>query len=440
MGRGRGRGRGVTGVQWNYDAASTAAESASLLEPAAALHERTERQRCGDACQRSGKGGRERERVAREKAREAVEGGGRGGGGGGSPEGLEADLDTLSMSDEPGVQEPPAAQGGGKGKGKGKGKGGGGGGGGGEAVQKMDNSRPDSESLAHVLDKRKPYWWRRLTEVDPISLEPIKALRFPPFELGTASADVGIHATYFDGRVLANYLVSTGSFMHPISRRELTPDECVRLDEYLTLHKLGDAGVLKAFELKDQYKNGVSPRPRSGSFRRPPPPCCRASTMEDLAVTDREAVTRAAILGRRRPTVHVTAAVEAATTTTHRPTAKTAWLGETSTRGRRSLSAARRSSPSRTSLVVWVCRTICARRAAVTGWVDREQRTGEARTCSSSWRTRSRPGLRSSPSWGAAGAAGAAAAVAAAARTAVVAAGVDRACLAGGPTRTAPSP
>ena len=81
--------------------------------------------------------------------------------------------------------------------------------------QKMENSRPDSESLAG-LDTQKPFWWRRLTECDPISLEPLKSLRFPPFELGTDES----HATYFDGRILANYLVSTGSFLHPISRRE----------------------------------------------------------------------------------------------------------------------------------------------------------------------------------------------------------------------------
>ena len=171
MGRGRGRGRGVTGVQWNYDAASTAAESASLLEPAAALHERTDDSAAEMPAKGAGKGGKGKGKGSKGKGKGGGGGGGRGGGVGGSPEGLEPDLDTLSMSDEPGVQEPPAARGGGKGKGKGKGKGGGGGGGGGEAVQKMDNSRPDSESLAHVLDKRKPYWWRRLTEVDPISLE-----------------------------------------------------------------------------------------------------------------------------------------------------------------------------------------------------------------------------------------------------------------------------
>ena len=114
---------------------------------------------------------------------------------------------------------------------------------------KLDNTMPDRP------DKSRPNWWRRLTEVDPISLEKLSDLRFPPFELGTDEA----HETYFDGRMLANYLVSTGSFLHPISRRELTREECERLDEYLRLHRLGNAGVLHAFDHKDEYKNGVSP-------------------------------------------------------------------------------------------------------------------------------------------------------------------------------------
>ena len=98
-------------------------------------------------------------------------------------------------------------------------------------------------------------WWRRLTECDPISLDPLKELRFPPFELGTDST----HATYFDPRMLSNYLVSTGMFLHPISRRELTREECVRLDAHLRQYRLGDAGVLHAFDHKDEYRNQTSP-------------------------------------------------------------------------------------------------------------------------------------------------------------------------------------
>ena len=36
---------------------------------------------------------------------------------------------------------------------------------------------------------------------------------------------------WFDGHILANYLVSTAKFTHPISRRALTRAECGALDE-----------------------------------------------------------------------------------------------------------------------------------------------------------------------------------------------------------------
>jgi hypothetical protein len=51
-------------------------------------------------------------------------------------------------------------------------------------------------------------WWRRLSEseVDPISHASLSSLPYPPFNLGTDES----HATYFDGFVLSNYLVSTG--------------------------------------------------------------------------------------------------------------------------------------------------------------------------------------------------------------------------------------
>ena len=57
--------------------------------------------------------------------------------------------------------------------------------------------------------KKKDKWWRTSTEVDPISLEPLSELDYPPFELGPH---------LFDGRVLAFYLVSTGTFLNPALR------------------------------------------------------------------------------------------------------------------------------------------------------------------------------------------------------------------------------
>jgi hypothetical protein len=40
---------------------------------------------------------------------------------------------------------------------------------------------------------------------------------YPPFEL--AGATGGADPAFFDGKVLAAYLVATGSFEHPLSRR-----------------------------------------------------------------------------------------------------------------------------------------------------------------------------------------------------------------------------
>ena len=38
--------------------------------------------------------------------------------------------------------------------------------------------------------------------------------------------------------MLAAYLIQSGSFFHPISRRELARDECEALDAYLAAHRL----------------------------------------------------------------------------------------------------------------------------------------------------------------------------------------------------------
>ena len=80
-------------------------------------------------------------------------------------------------------------------------------------------------------------WWTApayATLEDPISLEPIRALRYPPFSLvADPSLPHWTSSDYFDGQTLAAYLVNTGNFSHPISRRDLTRDECRALDAYL---------------------------------------------------------------------------------------------------------------------------------------------------------------------------------------------------------------
>ena len=56
-------------------------------------------------------------------------------------------------------------------------------------------------------------WWRALDDDDPISLEPLRQLSYEPFEL---IADESV-TYYFDGRVLASYLISSSNFVHPVA-------------------------------------------------------------------------------------------------------------------------------------------------------------------------------------------------------------------------------
>ncbi|EKX33187.1 hypothetical protein GUITHDRAFT_120629 [Guillardia theta CCMP2712] len=92
------------------------------------------------------------------------------------------------------------------------------------------------------------YWWRNLKdEEDVISLEPLKKLKYEPFELPSSSEKI----YWFDGRVLANYLVSSANFVHPVSRRPLERKEVVELDAYLERNKCGKACVTHVYDQKD---------------------------------------------------------------------------------------------------------------------------------------------------------------------------------------------
>ncbi|EOD27862.1 hypothetical protein EMIHUDRAFT_450115 [Emiliania huxleyi CCMP1516] len=75
-------------------------------------------------------------------------------------------------------------------------------------------------------------WWHSLLSADPISLDPLCDLPYPPFVL---SADLTQRSDndYFDGHILALYLVSTGQFTHPVSRRQITREECAALDRII---------------------------------------------------------------------------------------------------------------------------------------------------------------------------------------------------------------
>ena len=93
-------------------------------------------------------------------------------------------------------------------------------------------------------------WWTAPAYAaleDPISLEPIRALRYPPFSLvADPSLPHWTSSDYFDGRTLAAYLVNTGNFSHPISRRDLARRGRA-LDAYLREHSAAlEVGLLQA--------------------------------------------------------------------------------------------------------------------------------------------------------------------------------------------------
>jgi R3H domain len=58
------------------------------------------------------------------------------------------------------------------------------------------------------------------------------------------------HVNLFDGRALAYYMVSQLQFIDPLNRRDLTRDEIVHLDQYLRRHKFFDLNVTEAYDAK----------------------------------------------------------------------------------------------------------------------------------------------------------------------------------------------
>jgi hypothetical protein len=121
------------------------------------------------------------------------------------------------------------------------------------------------------MSKPDRWWVRELISVcDPISLDPIRTLRHPPFELRAdpAAAHNSPDSDWYDGQLLASYLVYTGNFTHPMSRRELTRAECAALDAYLKENRLCVAKVAAAFDIRDDYKKpGGAPGSRLHDMR-----------------------------------------------------------------------------------------------------------------------------------------------------------------------------
>eukprot|EP00956_Cyclotella_meneghiniana_P020193 scaffold35338_cov64-Cyclotella_meneghiniana.AAC.3 len=88
-------------------------------------------------------------------------------------------------------------------------------------------------------------WWSDLTDECPITLEPLSDLPYPPFILYSSNvnpygrppmmAKTGSQY-FFDGLALATYVISQGNFVNPLTRKSLSHQDCVRLDEYLNEH------------------------------------------------------------------------------------------------------------------------------------------------------------------------------------------------------------
>ncbi|KAJ1450948.1 hypothetical protein M885DRAFT_589750 [Pelagophyceae sp. CCMP2097] len=91
-------------------------------------------------------------------------------------------------------------------------------------------------------------WWRDedFSDVcDPISLEPLCELDYPPFLLTTGTVE-----HWFDGAVLAVYVVSSANFLNPMTREPLLREDCLALDDYLRNYGLDDRPrVTTAYDL-----------------------------------------------------------------------------------------------------------------------------------------------------------------------------------------------
>lgn len=124
--------------------------------------------------------------------------------------------------------------------------------------KKQDNSSRNEKSNNNNRKNKKKAkedkWWRSLTDIDPISMDSLSDLPYPPFTIivkvnnssGEGTTEVKQH---FDGKMLAHYIVSTGNFSNPNNRQPLTRQTCIRLDQYLMENRLPAARVTDAFDL-----------------------------------------------------------------------------------------------------------------------------------------------------------------------------------------------
>jgi hypothetical protein len=142
--------------------------------------------------------------------------------------------------------------------------------------KEVEIKKPKSSKMK---TKSKRFTWRKFVPpgtVDPITLESIVSLSYPPFAIAAeepwnvvpiwptpSTIDAALvkneektqekkitkeNVNLYDGRALAYYLVSQLSFIDPLNRRDLTRPELVNLDRYLQRHSLGRAHVVEAYD------------------------------------------------------------------------------------------------------------------------------------------------------------------------------------------------
>jgi R3H domain len=167
-----------------------------------------------------------------------------------------------------------------------------------ESAPVAKRKKPRKKTRNPRNDSRYP-WRREIPEdtVDPITLEALDTLNYPPFCLAaaepylvvpewpvppneeattetpearqerilreqwgavalptqTTAAQQRFRPKYFnlfDGQALAFYMVSQLQFIDPLNRRDLTRDEVLNLDHYLRRHGLATVNVTEAYDTK----------------------------------------------------------------------------------------------------------------------------------------------------------------------------------------------
>lgn len=106
------------------------------------------------------------------------------------------------------------------------------------ASSKPNDASPECRGTAPTCaeDMREPAttWWTGLADDDPITLDALRDLPYPPFGL-SSSIEVGPQGveSYFDPVALASYLTRKAVFENPLTRVPLSRDDCTRLDTHL---------------------------------------------------------------------------------------------------------------------------------------------------------------------------------------------------------------